>query len=121
MGLDDSLAIAKLYQNKGAIFQYLGQAEFALEAYNEAGSIFKLLGNMNGEVDIIINQAAIYQMRGEYKSALLALQSAKSSLKKFFLSGFSSVMMTFIQLNNFRYSISNYPLTSLNSITSSTL
>lgn len=76
--LKDSLSIAESWQNTGTINQYIGNASLALSNYKKAGIYYRTLGNLNGEIEVEINRAAIYFIQGKYNQAESLLLNAKS-------------------------------------------
>ncbi len=75
--IDDPLTIAKSIQNKGVINQYLGHNRLALKFYKEADKYYQSLGNTNGQIEVMINQASVYLSFGKKKDAQRLLLSAE--------------------------------------------
>ncbi len=63
------LQFSKSIQNKGVINQYLGYNRLALKFYEEAEEYYNSLGNTNGKIEVMINQAAVYLDQGEIEKA----------------------------------------------------
>lgn len=79
--IDDALTIAKSVQNKGVINQYLGHNRLALKFYREASEYYESLGNINGQIEVMINQASIFLSIGKKKEAeRLLFNAEKQSL-----------------------------------------
>lgn len=76
--LKDSLSIAESWQNIGTINQYIGNASLALSNYKKAGIYYHALGNLNGEIEMEINRAAIYFIQGKYNQVETLLLNAES-------------------------------------------
>ncbi len=80
--IDDDLTIAKSVQNKGVINQYLGRDRLALKFYKEAELCYKSFGNINGQIEVMINQASILLNIGKDKEAeRLLLNAEKQSIE----------------------------------------
>lgn len=75
--IDDVLTIAKSIQNKGVINQYLGHNRLALRFYEEAGEYYESLSNLNGQIEVMINQASIFLNIGKKKEAERLLLNAE--------------------------------------------
>lgn len=83
--LEDSLAIAHSWQNRGTINQYLGYSALALKEYQKAEEFFRSTGNVNGIIDCEINSASIYLIQGRYDSAeKLLLEALEQTLENNF-------------------------------------
>jgi two-component system NarL family sensor kinase len=75
--IKDSLALAKCYQNKGILHEYLGYSSLALDYFTKAERIYHLQSNTNGEIDIQINKASVYLLQGRTELAQKLLLDAE--------------------------------------------
>jgi signal transduction histidine kinase len=75
----DSLAMAKSFQNKGVINQYLGYYGLASKYYTQSEIYYRSLNNWNGIIDIQINKAAICLINGDIEEAEILLLDAESN------------------------------------------
>ena len=68
--LNDSLGLAKRYQNLGKLYQKINRLQQSLDYYTKAKQIYIEQGNQRGLVDITINEGAILLLQNDYKGAI---------------------------------------------------
>ena len=92
--IDDISTLARSIQNKGAINQYLGRNRLALQLYKESGEYYKSLGNINGQIEIMINQASVFLTLGKkLKAEQLLLNAEEQSISFGFEDNLFSIYM----------------------------
>jgi signal transduction histidine kinase len=79
----DENALSMRYQNLGRLYQHINRPNLALEYYQKAGELYEKLGNTNGSVDIMINEAALKLDNGDYLDAIELFEEAKLLSEKF--------------------------------------
>ncbi|MFT5823459.1 MAG: two-component system NarL family sensor kinase [Crocinitomix sp.] len=97
--IDNALTIAKSIQNKGVINQYLGHNRLALKFYEESGKYYQSLGNINGQIEVMINQASVFLTIGKRQEAeRLLLNAEKQSANLGFEDNLFIIYMDLAQL-----------------------
>lgn len=101
--IGDSLSLAKLLQNRGAIYQYLGQRQLALQSYQRAANYYNDLGDISGIIDITINLASVYLQEGDLSNVeRLLLDAENKSVKHQLISNLPIIYFDLAKLYQYR-------------------
>lgn len=101
---NDSLGVAKRYQNLGVFYEKIERHNFALKNFNLANSIYEALNNEEGIIDIQINIASILLYQRNYKAAIEQLKIAE---EKSYGRGFLKKRLTILNNLGFAYQALN--------------
>lgn len=72
--IGDLVLVAKILNNLASYLDYDAPTEKALEYYQESRSLYERIGDTAGWMDVLVNQGAAYQERGDVTAALAAYQ-----------------------------------------------
>lgn len=90
--IKDSTVLANVLQRKGILHYYLKHPSLALKYYAKAKVYFQKLNNVNGLIDIMINESALYLSKGDRAEAeRLLLEAERESISKRFESNLFSI------------------------------
>jgi len=90
--LNDSIILAKCWQNQGVFYERIGRSEISLEYYTKAESVYRTRKMRNLLIDILINKGVTYLHRNDFQKAItLLLESEELSVKYKFNDNLSSI------------------------------